>query len=69
LEVIQKLAKANMNVAKECAAKLIVNAVVAAPHLETTFMEIYNSFIFSENPTTRITSVKFLKSLSEKVKN
>ena len=32
-------------------------------------MEIYNSFIFSENLTTRITAVKFLKSLSEKVKN
>ena len=32
-------------------------------------MEIFNSFIFSENPAIRIIAVKYLKELSEKVKN
>lgn len=58
-----------MNVSKECGAKLIVSGVKLVPHLEATFLEIFNSFIFSENASIRIIAVKYLKNLAEKVKN
>ena len=38
LEIIRKLSKTNMNVSKECGARLIVNGVKLVPHLEATFL-------------------------------
>ena len=48
---------------------MIVSGVKLVPHLEATFIEIYNSFVFSENASIRIIAVKYLKNLAEKVKN
>ena len=69
LDTIKKLAKPDMNVSKECAVILIGSAIKKVPHLEGSFLDVYKSVVFSENPSLRIIAAKHLKKIAENAAN
>lgn len=69
LDTIKKLAKTDMVVAKECAAKLISSSINLLESSETALLELYYAFIYNDSPSHKILGAKYLQNLLKNCKS
>lgn len=69
LDTLKKLAKADMTVTKECAAKLISSHIGILEVSEAALMELYYSFFYNDSPSHKILGSKYIQSLLKNCKS